>query len=168
MRDNKGQFIKGYHSITEFKKGQLGCNSGHWKGGNTKILRICKQCKDEFRAWNSEIKRGRAKFCSRKCWEDWNRLSNNSSWRGGITPINITIRMSLEYKNWRKQVFERDNYTCQLCGKMGGNLNADHIKPFSLFIELRFDMNNGRTLCVPCHKNTSSYMNPNMKKEDYK
>lgn len=30
-----------------------------------------------------------------------------------------------------KQVFERDNYTCQYCGEIGGKLEADHIIPFS-------------------------------------
>lgn len=59
--------------------------------------------------------------------------------------------------NFRNEVFKRDNYTCQLCGKHGGNLNADHIKSFSEYPDLRFDLSNGRTLCVPCHRNTDSY-----------
>lgn len=76
----------------------------------------------------------------------------NPNWNGGITPENHKIRNSLEYKNWRRMVFERDNYTCLNCNIRGGNLNADHIKPFTKYPELRFDLNNGRTLCVPCHK----------------
>lgn len=78
-------------------------------------------------------------------------------WKGGITDINITIRMSLEYKLWRKSVFERDNYTCIWCAKKGGKLNADHIKPFSQYPELRFAIDNGRTLCEDCHKKTDTY-----------
>ena len=86
------------------------------------------------------------------------RGSSSNLWKGGITPINEVIRHSLEYKLWRKSVFERDNYTCIVCGdNKGGNLNADHIKPFSLFIELRFDINNGRTLCIDCHRQTDTY-----------
>ena len=73
-------------------------------------------------------------------------------WKGGITPINKAIRNSPYYKDWRSAVFKRDNYTCQNCREVGGILNADHIKPFSLYPKLRFDMNNGRTLCKPCHK----------------
>lgn len=72
-------------------------------------------------------------------------------WKGGITPLNKKIRDSLEYNEWRKKVFERDNYTCQKCGLKGGRLEVHHIKPFSQFPELRFDMNNAITLCKGCH-----------------
>lgn len=80
------------------------------------------------------------------------------NWKGGITPTNQIIRHSQKYKIWRKSIFERDNYTCKNCGKIGGTLNADHIKPFSLYPDLRFSMDNGRTLCIDCHKNTDTYL----------
>lgn len=82
------------------------------------------------------------------------------NWQGGKTPKHETIRKSHEYKIWRKAIFERDNYTCIWCGKkeeVSGKLNADHIKPFSLFPELRFAIDNGRTLCIPCHRKTDTY-----------
>ena len=86
----------------------------------------------------------------------------NWNWKGGVTPINQQLRHSFEYKLWRKAVFERDKYTCIWCGIRGEigrrvELNADHIKPFSLFPELRFAIDNGRTLCVDCHKKTDTY-----------
>uniref|UniRef100_A0A6M3ISG4 Putative homing endonuclease n=1 Tax=viral metagenome TaxID=1070528 RepID=A0A6M3ISG4_9ZZZZ len=76
---------------------------------------------------------------------------NSPTWKGGLTPINEKIRKSLEYEEWRKVVFERDNYTCQHCGEIGGYLQADHIKPFALFSKLRLDISNGQTLCKKCH-----------------
>lgn len=45
----------------------------------------------------------------------------------------------------------------QWCFQKGGNLNADHIKPFSQFPELRFAINNGRTLCIDCHRKTETW-----------
>jgi 5-methylcytosine-specific restriction endonuclease McrA len=80
-------------------------------------------------------------------------LSKDKSiwWKGGITPINQLIRTSRKYKAWRQSVFERDNYTCKLCGKRGVELNANHIKRFVDYPDLRMDINNGITLCKPCH-----------------
>jgi hypothetical protein len=88
--------------------------------------------------------------------------NKNPNWKGGVTPLNKKIRHSNEYKLWRRAVFERDNYTCRFCGiksKKGIKviLHADHIKPFALFPELRFAIDNGRTLCLDCHKKTDSY-----------
>lgn len=82
---------------------------------------------------------------------------NSHLWKGGITSENKRQRDSLESKQWRISVFERDNYTCVWCGATQ-NLNADHIKPWAFFPELRFDVNNGRTLCEPCHEETSTFM----------
>jgi len=79
------------------------------------------------------------------------------NWRGGITPINKAIRNSPKYIEWREIVFKRDGWKCQICPQIGGKLHADHIKPFAYYPELRFDINNGRTLCVSCHKKTETY-----------
>ena len=78
---------------------------------------------------------------------------NNHAWKGGVTPINSRIRGSLEYKLWRKAVFDRDGYKCIWCGIVGyrNNLQADHIQLFSQYPELRFAIDNGRTLCRKCN-----------------
>lgn len=84
---------------------------------------------------------------------------NSHFWRGGVTPINTRIRMSIEYKLWRDAVFLRDDYTCQECGQRGGKLNADHIMRFADYPVLRLDVSNGRTLCVVCHLLTKTFGN---------
>lgn len=86
----------------------------------------------------------------------WNKSNSR------IVSDNIRIRESSEYKLWRKSVFERDNYTCVWCNAKSGNgktviLNADHIKPFAYYPELRFAIDNGRTLCVDCHRTTDTF-----------
>lgn len=75
----------------------------------------------------------------------------SSNWKGGITPENRKLRASLEYKLWRKAIFERDNFTCQKYGTRGGELVAHHINNFSDFSELRFAIDNGITLSKKVH-----------------
>lgn len=93
-------------------------------------------------------------------------------WKGGISSHHDRIRKSIKYKQWRSDIFIRDNFTCQICGdNKGGNLRAHHIKPFfKLLEEIKnylplidlyngammykpmWLLDNGITLCVNCHK----------------
>jgi len=83
-------------------------------------------------------------------------------------PFYQVIRTLHEYKQWRTNIYEKDNYTCQICGKRGGNLEADHYP--KMFIEIIRKNNlitieqvikcnelwlaKGRTLCKQCHLTT--------------
>ena len=82
---------------------------------------------------------------------------NHFAWKGGTYNKDRKIDMQRKfYREWRKSVLERDNYTCIWCGSKK-KLNADHIKPYSLYPELRYELSNGRTLCEECHKKTDTY-----------
>lgn len=142
---------KGKHPLTEFKNNHVSWNRGIktgvvppnvFKKGNV--------------PWNKGQKR--QDICQERHW----------NWQGGITPKIIKIRRSFEYKQWRNKVLYRDNYICQLCGKRGGRLQADHIFQFSILYKeldrilesnfeeimkntLLWDIRNGRTLCKKCH-----------------
>ena len=85
------------------------------------------------------------------------RGSKHQWWKGGVSSINELMRKSPEYKLWRKAVFARDNYTCIWCGRKDKTIKADHIKPFAFYPELRFAIDNGRTLCDKCHRTTETY-----------
>lgn len=77
---------------------------------------------------------------------------NSPSWKGGITPENRRQRGSAKMMEWRAAVFKRDDFTCQECSTRGGDMNAHHIKPFCAYPELRFAIDNGLTVCEPCHR----------------
>ena len=83
--------------------------------------------------------------------------AKGNNWRGGITPLNKCIRRSPEMKIWREAVFRRDDYRCLDCGERGGILHPDHIYSFAEYPRLRLDINNGRTLCIYCHKRTLTW-----------
>ena len=70
---------------------------------------------------------------------------------GFSTTESHMVRNSSQYVEWRTNVFNRDNYTCQKCGKRGGDLEAHHLYPFAEFPEKRFLVDNGVTLCCECH-----------------
>jgi len=117
-----------------------------------KINLSCWECGGYFIVQNH--RKETAHFCSHEC---------NSQYRNqGKRTADKVIRQSAKYKAWRTLVFERDNYSCVLCGIKNGlgktiYFHADHIQPFALYPELRFEISNGRTLCVPCHLKTGTY-----------
>lgn len=124
-----------------------GPNCHRWKGGKP----LCIDC-------SNRVANPSAKRC-RSCQKKYQRGPNGANWKGGLTPISEKIRASDESKLWRKAVFDRDNYTCQHCFRRGVILNAHHLKAFSKFPELRFEISNGQTLCKDCHKQTDTYLN---------
>lgn len=78
------------------------------------------------------------------------RGENHHNWKG-TTPYVKALRKSIEYKQWLKEVYNKDMYTCQCCGYRGRKLRAHHILNFSNHENIRFDVNNGITLCGNCH-----------------
>lgn len=133
------------------------------------------KAKENYIPWNKGLK-GTTKTNNgnfkkdQKAWNKgkesyWCKGKLNPNWKGGITPLNHSIRDSLKYSEWRGSIFERDSFTCEVCNKVGGDLEAHHIKEFYLILEeynitsfeealkcsQLWDTNNGVTLCKECH-----------------
>jgi len=95
---------------------------------------------------------------------------NNPRWKGGITKFQEKVRKLPEYSLWRKNIFKRDNWTCQICGIKGCKLEAHHIKEFNLILKTMkilkikeaikcselWNTNNGVTVCLDCHNKTKT------------
>lgn len=89
-------------------------------------------------------------------------------WKGGISKLDKLIRKMPEYISWRKAVFEKDNFTCQECGKNKCYIEAHHLKQFKILLEIYaikniedarkckelWEVSNGETLCEDCHDET--------------
>lgn len=118
---------------THFKKGFTPWNKG------TKGL---------MKAWNRGIpmsddmrdKLSRAHIGKRP----WNKVGD------GITAKSKAERVRFR-ETLQALVFQRDDYTCQICDHNGGNIQVDHIKSWTDHPELRFELTNCRTLCMACH-----------------
>lgn len=135
----------------------------NWENRHLYCSKKCKIESMKGKTYSPEVnlKKGRkghlVSIETRKKIANSKRGSKSHFWRGGVSKPNELFRETLDYRLWREAIFKRDDWTCIWCNKRGGILNADHIKPFALFPELRLAIDNGRTLCIDCHKTTDSY-----------
>lgn len=119
----------------------------------------CSFCGKEVMKFKSNLIGKKNSFCNSQCLGRYFSGERSPHWiidRNQIKDTQQTIRRSLDMKDWRTSVFKRDNYTCQMCmdrsrKKHAVTLNAHHIKKFGKYPDLRFDIDNGITLCVDCH-----------------
>lgn len=145
-------------------------NSGQAKKGQRRVeylKKICPVCKNIFETIPSNHK----KCCSKECY--YKRISSFLKGKPKSVEHNKNVSLALKkhfdkvgrkihkrsyhsfdkkYIDWRKSVFEKDNYTCQVCGKIGGIIFPHHIRLWSIYPELRYNINNGITVCKTCHK----------------
>lgn len=121
-------------------------NHPAWKGG----LPNCKDC-------GEQVKHHGSTWCIR-CGPKGER---SSFYKDGEGYERRTFKQnffrSLDFQKLRIQIFQRDDFTCQICFEKGKYLNIDHIKSFLNYPDLRINPNNLRTLCVECHRNTPNY-----------
>lgn len=129
-------------ALLEQANNQLGSKNPMWKGGRPACLDCSK------RLVNYAAKRCHS--CNARFLRTGKTGSLAHNWRGGITDSDKLERSKFR-RIMQKQIFERDDYTCQMCDARGVSLQVDHIQSWSEYVELRFSMDNCRTLCSKCH-----------------
>ena len=185
---------KGYKHTNEAKIKMSKARKGKYCGEDNpnykeKITIKCAYC-GKLKNINPTYKHDH-NFCNRKCYSKWQSINqcgennpmygrtgennpnygkfgkDSATWDHTITDEERLIgRFYPEYKQWRKAVYERDNYTCQICG--GTNLNAHHLEGYANNKELRISLDNGITLCKKCHKDFhNKYGRRNNTKEQF-
>lgn len=108
----------------------------------------CQYCGKEELKTPSEFSKRR--FCSHQCASSATATGpKHYNWKGGVTSQKEKERDRFA-KSMNKIILKRDNYTCQLCGSRDF-LQIDHIQPWAEYVELRFNIENCRTLCMSCH-----------------
>lgn len=89
---------------------------------------------------------------SKRCVECFRKsIKGEKHWqwkddRSGI--VYIGDRRSVCYKHWRRKVQERDKFKCKMLNTdCSGRIEVHHILGFTQYPELRYEVNNGITLC---------------------
>lgn len=157
-----------FHPRSEFKKGHVSWLKGTkglvtaWNKGTAKVFN-CLDCKSVIKDKRSK----RCRSCSQKGHNRKIILRGREVYNfKGLTPLYTLIRKCFQYRQWRDDVYTRDNFTCLDCGIRGGKLHAHHIKYFSDIVrdnnilnienaincDELWNINNGKTLCCDCHK----------------
>lgn len=127
-----------------FQKGHKGYDTSPWLG--KKRDEVTRQNMSESHLNNPKVIKHLKELGKIKSGK------NHWNWKGGITDEMKLLRRTEEYQFWRNKVYARDNWTCQECGQKLKDIVAHHIKSFRDNPELRYDVENGRTLCRSCHK----------------
>lgn len=88
------------------------------------------------------------RFC-RACMGAQNTGVNHPRWIVDRSQLaKRQVRNDSAYREWRKQVWLRDNFACKIANPdCVGRIEAHHILVWKDYPELRYEVNNGITLC---------------------
>lgn len=134
---SKEYYISGYRA----EKSKF-CSKECWS--KRRKLKECEYCHKPITSYHAK------KYCSRACSHSAMVGEKAPGWIDGKSLERDRARHGAELRYWRKQVFKRDNYTCQHCGDKR-QIQAHHIIEWAKDESKRFDVDNGLTLCIDCH-----------------
>jgi hypothetical protein len=102
---------------------------------------------------STRLKNGMTKSCG--CYQKCNG-SEHWNWKPEISNHDRLNKRGIVknplYEEWRKNVYLRDDYTCQITMKRGVDIVAHHLDGWNMFPEKRYIIENGVTLSSEIHK----------------
>ena len=106
-----------------------------------------------YSKYNKQVREDGSTYCH-KCHQTlFNSGSQHHNWKFDKTDEERVLQRSYdEYRIFTKSVLVRDNYTCQCCGKRGGDMIVHHLYGYAGFPEFRIDQTQAITLCKNCHR----------------
>ncbi len=155
---------------TEYKRGHSSKINPPMKGKKHKLETIKIMKKSSLGRKNSEKSKDKMSIAKKGLHlspeTEFKKGNHPWNWRGNITPLIKEIRECFKSNYWKKSVFKRDYYICQICKIHKRNMIVHHKKEFNiifkennitsleqaLLCEELWDINNGITLCKECHK----------------
>lgn len=163
QRDKNGRFVKGsspWHKgktgifSEEYRKKLSDAKKGkpNWRKGVVGKYRHTQEWKEMM---SKKLKGHETSEETKKKISDANKGEKNGCWKGGVSIGQPSRLSNYQYRLFRNRVLKRDK-CCVLCGSLE-RLEVDHLKPYSIYVELRMDESNVRVLCHACHKKTDTY-----------
>jgi len=118
------------------------CDLGKWQ---------CKcDCGNIKEILTRELKNKKINYCQ-KCRNYYGE--NNGNWNPNITnEERFSIRrLDPKVKIWKKKIYKRDNWKCQITGRKG-KICAHHLESWNSNKKLRYRISNGITILISLHK----------------
>lgn len=116
----------------------------------------CTHCASSIWVSKSRQEIRKIHFCDRECFKAGYHGLKHHHWQHGLD--RHERRRGQEFTHHQRRIIlERDGYRCTACGKRRPKLHVDHHIP--IFEDGKATIENGRTLCVPCHKKKTAAEN---------
>jgi 5-methylcytosine-specific restriction endonuclease McrA len=156
--------LKGVRFSDEHKANMSKSQAGHFVSKESKLKNKLSHL---GKIHSDKTKKRMSEYRKKMCFKPPVHIGkDNVNWKGGITSLRQQIYHSFKNRQWISDIFTRDDFTCQICGKRGEKLEAHHIKQFAIILKENkiktfedaiecdelWNINNGLTLCKKCHK----------------